>query len=252
MTNQPAEMITIDTGDGAMPAQLWRPAAGIGPGLVLVHEIFGISDYIQSRGRDLAALGYLVCAPEVYWRLDDREIDESRADVLQQAISVAQRIDWPTAVSDLQAALSHVRGMIEVEGGVGLLGFCFGGGLAFNVAAQSPADALVSYYGSALPELLGVLPFDPSDVTLTVIDPARVTTPSLHHWGLADSFIDRPVVEQVCARLEAQPDVTVETYEGGGHAFDNDDFMFYDADLAALAWQRTLAFLSDRLPRQLG
>jgi len=41
--------------------------------------------------------------------------------------------------------------------------------------------------------------------------------------------------------------VTVETYEGGGHAFDNDDFMFYDADLAALAWQRTLAFLADRL-----
>ena len=55
-----------------------------------------------------------------------------------------------TAVSDVQATLSHLRGMIEVEGGVGLIGFCFGGGLAFHVAAVDDVDVLVSYYGSAL------------------------------------------------------------------------------------------------------
>ena len=233
MTNQPAEMITIDTGDGAMPAQLWRPAAGIGPGLVLVHEIFGISDYIQARGRDLAALGYVVCAPDVYWRLDDREIDESRADVLQQAMSVAQRIDWPTAVSDLQAALSHVRGMIEVEGGVGLLGFCFGGGLAFNVAAVDDVDVLVSYYGSALGDLLELA--------------GDVQTPSLHHFGLADAFIPAETIADIRSAV-TEHGAQFETYEGANHAFDNPSPAFYHAEASTRAWGITTRFLNRHLP----
>ena len=56
--------------------------------MVLVQEIFGVGDYIQARGRDLAALGYVVCAPEIYWRLDDREMDETPDDVLPQAMAV--------------------------------------------------------------------------------------------------------------------------------------------------------------------
>jgi len=216
-----------------MPAQLWRPAAGIGPGLVLVHEIFGISDYIQSRGRDLAALGYVVCAPDVYWRLDDREIDESRADVLQQAMSVARRIDWPTAVSDLQAALSHVRGMIEVEGGVGLLGFCFGGGLAFNVAAVDDADVLVSYYGSALGDLLGLA--------------GNVQTPSLHHFGESDAFISTETVADIRAAV-TEYGAQFETYEGANHAFDNPSPAFYHPEASTKAWGITTRFLNRHLP----
>ena len=238
--------LSVQTPDGAMPSHLWLPEGGTGPGVLLLQEIFGVSAYVERRAQDLADEGYVVLAPEIFWRQGVSRVEEG-PDALEEALGLLQRTDWPLAVADGVAALEALRGHEAVTGRVGIVGFCFGGGLAFNVVAQSPADALVSYYGSALPELLGVLPFDPSDVTLTVIDPAGVATPSLHHWGLADSFIDRPVVEQVCARLEAQPDATVETYEGGGHAFDNDDFMFYDADLAALAWQRTLAFLADRL-----
>ena len=240
MTDQPAEMITIDTEDGPMPAQLWRPAAGIGPGVVLLHEIFGISDYIQDRGRDLAALGYVVCAPDVYWRLDDREIDESRDDVLQQAMAVVQRVDWPAAVRDMQAALSHVRGMIEVEGGVGLLGFCFGGGLAFNVAAVTGAagagpDALVSYYGSALPNLLGLAP--------------QVSAPSLHHFGLSDDYIPVDTVREIEAAVTAtHDDVTFLTYAGAGHAFDNPSPVFHHDGASQEAWAATAAWLAERLP----
>jgi carboxymethylenebutenolidase len=238
--------LTIDTPDGEMPAHLWLPEGGTGPGVLLLQEIFGISAYVERRAQDLADEGYVVLAPEIFWRLGVSAVEEG-PDALEQAFGLLQRTDWPAAVADGVLALEALRRHDAVTGRVGMVGFCFGGGLAFNIAALRAADALVSYYGSALPELLGILPFDPSDVTLTVIDPAQVATPSLHHWGLADSFIDRPVVEQVCARLEAQPLVAIETYEGGGHAFDNDDFMFFDADLAALAWQRTLAFLADRL-----
>lgn len=216
-----------------MPAQLWRPAAGIGPGVVLVHEIFGISDYIQARGRDLAALGYVVCAPEVYWRLDDRGIDESRADVLQQAMAVVQRVDWPLAVSDIQAALSHVRGMIEVEGGLGLLGFCFGGGLAFNVAAVDDVDVLVSYYGSALGNLLELA--------------GDVQAPSLHHFGLADAFIPAETIANIRAAV-TEHGARFETYEGANHAFDNPSPAFYHREASVRAWGTTTRFLNRHLP----
>ena len=238
--------LTIETPDGAIPAHLWLPAGGTGPGVLLLQEIFGISSYIERRAQDLADAGYVVLAPEIFWRLGVSRVEDG-PDALEEALGRLERIDWPAAVADGAVALDALRAQPAVTRRVGIVGFCFGGGLGLNVAALSPADALVSYYGSALPELLGVLPFDPSEVHLGVIDPAQVATPSLHHWGLADSFIDRPVVEQVCALLETQPDAVVETYEGGGHAFDNDDFMFYDPTLASLAWQRTLAFLADRL-----
>ncbi len=238
--------VTIVTPDGEMPAHLWLPETGTGPGVLLLQEIFGISAYVERRAQDLADQGYVVLAPEIFWRLGVSRVDEG-PDALEQAFGLLQRTDWPAAVADGVLAVDALREQAAVSGRIGVVGFCFGGGLAFNVAEQRPVDALVSYYGSALPELLGILPFDASDAALTVIDAAQVTSPSLHHWGLADTFIDRPVVEQICALLEAQPHNTVETYEGGGHAFDNGDFMFYDDALATLAWERTLAFLADRL-----
>lgn len=240
--------LTVETPDGAMPAHLWLPEVGSGPAVLLLQEIFGVSSYIERRAQDLADAGYVVLAPEIFWRLGVSRVAEG-PDSLEEALGLLARTDWPAAVADGVVALEALRRLEPVTGGVGIVGFCFGGGLGFHVAALSPAEVLVSYYGSALPQLLGIEPYDAGDRTLTVIDPAQVSAPSLHHWGLADSFIPRPVVEQICALLEAEPHVVVETYEGGGHAFDNEDFLFYDAALADLAWQRTLAFLAEQLPR---
>lgn len=239
-------LLTIETPDGAMPAHLWLPEAGTGPAVLLLQEIFGVSAYVERRAQDLADAGYVVLAPEIFWRLGVSRVEEG-PDALEEALGLLQRTDWPAAVADGVRALDALRDQEAATGPVGIVGFCFGGGLAFNVASLSPVDALVSYYGSALPQLLGVEPFDASDVTQTVLEPAAVAAPSLHHWGLADTFVSRPVVEEICELLGTQPHVQVETYEDGGHAFDNDDFMFYDADLATLAWQRTLAFLADTL-----
>ena len=122
----------------------------------------------------------------------------------------------------------------EVTGGVGVLGFCLGGGLAFNVAALGSPDVLVSYYGSSVPELLDLAPL--------------VTAPSLHHYGLADSYIPRETVEHVRSVLGDGADVTFEVYEGADHAFDNPDFPLHHPDASARAWDRTAAFLAQRLP----
>ena len=64
-----SEQVSVETPDGTMPAHLWRPESGEGPGILLLQEIFGISNYIQRRAKDLADLGYVVLAPEVYWRI---------------------------------------------------------------------------------------------------------------------------------------------------------------------------------------
>jgi carboxymethylenebutenolidase len=214
--------LEIDTGSGLMPVHVWE---GSGPGLLLLQEIFGVSGYIKQRGADLADLGYFVIAPEIYWRLDDTELDESAPDLLERAMGIVQRLDWDLAVSDSVAALDYLRGRDQPTG---VVGFCFGGGLVFNVAAVSSPDALVSYYGSALPRLLPLAP--------------KVDAPSLHHFGDADAYLN---VDEI---VPALGDAEIHRYPGAGHAFDNPLPAFHHAEASALAWRRTVAFLSRHLP----
>jgi carboxymethylenebutenolidase len=218
-----------------MPARRWLPPSGTGPALVLLQEIFGVSDYIQRRGSDLAEAGYVVLAPELYWRLDPTPIDASAPGALEQAVGRVQQLDWSTTVQDAVAALHHVRSLDEVSVGSGVIGFCFGGGLAFNVAAVDEVDAMVSYYGSGLPDLLHLAD--------------QVTAPSLHHFGTADDFLDSATVARIRAAVTSgSTPVEFETYEGANHAFDNDDFTLYHPEASRTAWQRTLDFLARKLP----
>jgi carboxymethylenebutenolidase len=218
--------LEIDTGSGLMPVHVWE---GSGPGLLLLQEIFGVSDYIKQRAADLAEIGYYVLVPEIYWRLDDTELDESAPDVLQKAIAIAGRVDWELAVSDSVAALEYLRSR---DTRTGVIGFCFGGGLAFNVAAVSSPDVLVSYYGSALPQLLELAP--------------NVTATSLHHFGDADAYL--PVDDLV----DVLDDAEVHRYPDAGHAFDNPLPAFHHAGASELAWRRTVAFLARNLPTSEG
>ncbi len=233
MTIGPPQTIDIICADGMMPARLWHPRSGSGPAVVVFQEIFGVTDYIQSRCRDLAELGYVVCAPEVYWRLgEDVRVDDG-PDGLPEAMALVRKLDWPSAVRDGVATLEHVRGLIEVTGPVAVLGFCFGGGLAFNVAATDAPDALVSYYGSALPDLLELA--------------GDVVAPSLHHFGLADTFLPVETVETIRTAIGGSPQVRFETYEGAGHAFDNPNPVFHHADASRAAWGVTTRFLEEAL-----
>ncbi|MFI6680485.1 dienelactone hydrolase family protein [Kribbella sp. NPDC050470] len=211
-----------------MPVHEWN-SEGDGPGVLLLQEIFGVSGYIKQRAEDLAALGYYVIAPEIYWRLDDTELDESAPDLLEKAMALLGRLDWDLAVSDSVAALEYLRGR---DLGTGIVGFCFGGGLGFNVAAASPPDVLVSYYGSALPQLLELAP--------------KVTAKSLHHFGDADTYLNADDV------IPALGDAEIHRYPGAGHAFDNPLPAFHHVEASELAWQRTVAFLSRELPTPQG
>ena len=239
-----SEQVAIETADGTMPSHLWLPASGSGPGILLLQEIFGVSAYIRRRAEDLAGLGYVVLAPEIWWRLGVSSLEGPEA--MGEAFGLLERMDWRAAVDDGVAALEVLQARPEVTtGSTGIVGFCFGGGLGFNVAARAPADVLVSFYGSALPELLGLT--DQPEAGIDVVGPDGVAIPSLHHFGLADSFLGRPMVESIRDALSAQDQVTFWTYEAD-HAFDNDDFHLFDPDSSALAWSRTEAWLAEHLP----
>lgn len=225
-----------DTITPEVPADLLLPDSGSGPGVVLFQEIFGVTDYIRTRAQDLADLGYVVLVPHFYGRLGDPVVEEG-GDGLPRAMALLQELDWQQAVEDGVAAVATLREHPAVVGGVGVLGFCFGGGLAFNVAAVSvpKPDALVSYYGSALPNLLGLAP--------------DVTSPSLHHFGESDAYIPMETVREIeRAVTEANEHVTFVTHPGADHAFDNPSPAFHHADASAAAWTVTTNWLRTHLP----
>lgn len=228
-----ATALTISTSDGEMPAHLWLPEAGSGPGILLLQEIFGISRYVQSRAQDLADLGYVVLAPEIYWRLGVSRVAEGPA-AMDEGLGLMGRVDWEAAVGDSVVALAALRERDEVTGGAGVVGFCFGGGLGFHAAAEGSPDVLVAYYGSAIPQLLELAP--------------QVTCPSLHHLGLADAYIAGEARAAMLDALRAQPATRVETYEGADHAFDNPDIPLHHASASVTAWGHTVSFLAETLP----
>jgi carboxymethylenebutenolidase len=234
-----SETVVVHAPAGDLPALRFAPDTPNGAGVVVVQEIFGVSDYVVRRCQDLAAEGYVVYAPILYSRLtEEPDLDPSSPTYLQQGMSASSGLDWDTAAQDVVATVSALRTEAGVAG-VGLLGFCFGGGLAFNVAALTEVDALVSYYGSALPRLLDLAP--------------QVSAPQLHHWGTMDSFIEGPAQGEVREALTASPGtVEWEVYEGAGHAFDNNQVsMLHHPAASAAAWPVTLKFFASHLIAQV-
>lgn len=237
-TTTPDERSTVAVEDGDLPVQVFLPAAGSGPGVVLFQEIFGVTDYIRSRARDLADLGYVVLVPDSYWRLGSPVISEGM-DGLEEAMGASGRLDQDQTVADAVAATGHLAQRPEVTGRTGLVGFCFGGGLAWATAARladqdEAPDALVAYYGSQIPTLLDLA--------------SRIRSPQLHHWGNADQFIPAEGVDAVEQAVAAADDATFCRYDGAGHAFDNPSPDFHHAEASARAWPVTTQWLAARLP----
>lgn len=232
------ETVTVPRTGGELPVHRWIPADPRA-GIVVVQEIFGISTYIRDRAADLAQAGYVVDVPELYFRLEDPVVADDDPSLLQRGMDLMANTPWEQAVGDLLAATSQLKSDLPdlaSSDHLGYVGFCYGGGLAYAAAATaeenegSPIDALVSYYGSALPTLLD----------------REVAAPSLHHFGSADQFIPMEQVEKIRTHVE-KAGAEFYLYDGADHAFDNTLTTFHHAQAAAAAWPRTLEFLKQNL-----
>jgi len=231
----PERVESVVTPHGSFDLTVWVPAAGSGPGLLLIEEIFGISDYIRAVAADLAGLGYVVGAPDLFWRLQPGWAAEHTQDGLSQSLALASRFDPATGVADTVAAFAALRALPEARGGAGLIGFCFGGTFAYLAAAQANPDAVVSFYGSGVPEQAALL--------------AGISCPVQFHFGGSDPYLPRDQVRRVEQAAAGRPDVEIYVEEDAGHAFHNRKApMFYDPEPASRAWQRTEDFLRRHLP----
>ncbi|HEU0316241.1 MAG TPA: dienelactone hydrolase family protein, partial [Solirubrobacteraceae bacterium] len=204
----------VPTAGGVMDAVLVLPEAGSGPGVVLLHEIFGVNAYVTRAAERLAELGYVVLVPDLFWRTDPGfTVDERDEESLARGMEAAGRLDRPVAVTDAIAALGALRGRPEVTGRVGVLGFCLGGALAYLAAAEGDPDAAVCYYGSGIADALDAA--------------AEITCPVLFHFGAEDRFIPREQADRVAALAAGRPELTCHIHAGAGHAFDNPAPMFH-------------------------
>ncbi|MDT7801291.1 MAG: carboxymethylenebutenolidase [Actinomycetota bacterium] len=218
-----------------LPLPLWLPPAGRGPGLVLIQEIFGLDDYLRSVAADLAELGYVVVAPELFWRTAPGWSSTHDEAGVAASMAVASAFDPELGVSDVLEALAHLRSRPEVTGGAGVFGFCLGGSLAYAAAAAGTPDVAVSFYGSAVPSQLAGLP--------------EITCPIQFHFGGQDPYIPRADVALVEAAVASHPGAEIHVQEEAGHAFHNNVApMFHHPEAAARAWDLTTAFLRRTLP----
>lgn len=227
----------IETPDGTFDAYRADPPAdpagpAPAPGIVLLQEIFGINDNIRGLSDRLAAAGYVVLAPDVFWRIE-RRFERKDESGLADGMARVQQLDFGAAAGDLAATVAHLRGLPACDGRVGVVGFCLGGTLAFLTAAVAAPDAAVSYYGSGTAGQLGLL--------------ERITCPLLFHYGARDPYIPEEQIAAVEQATAQRPEVAVHRYDAG-HAFSNWDApSMFDEAAAALAWERTLAFFRTHL-----
>jgi carboxymethylenebutenolidase len=231
----PSRVESVETPDGSFDLTVWLPEGGTGPGLLLIQEIFGVSDYIQAVADDLAGLGYVVGAPDLFWRLEPGYRAKHDEEGLKRSLEMVSRFDVAQGVTDAEAALQRLAALHEVEDGLGVIGFCLGGTIAYFLAAQASMDVVVSFYGSGVPDNTDALD--------------RIDCPVQFVFGGSDSYIPRDQIARLEAAAAGKPNVEIHVEEAAGHAFHNrKSSMFHMPEPAARAWQRTEEFLRRHLP----
>lgn len=216
------ETITLTASDGfQLAAYLAEPAGAAKGGIVVVQEIFGVNVHIRAVCDGFAADGYRVVAPAMFDR-EERGVELGyQPDDIATGRAFKAKMDMDAAIRDVAAA----AGQAAPGGKAGIVGYCWGG-LVTYVAACRLGDSIAcasSYYGGGTADFLNEKP----------------SVPIIFHFGSEDQSIP---LSQVEAIEKANPDATVYIYEGADHGFNCDHRGSYNAEAAAVARGRTLAF----------
>jgi len=222
-------MLSLKTSDGhTLDAYLAQPKSAPKAGVVVLQEIFGINPHIRSVADVYAQQGYLALAPALFDRA--RKHVELAYDTtgMQEGFAIAKSLPLAETLADVQAAIDYLRQQQGIQK-VGVVGFCWGGKLAWlsNTRLRG-VSATASYYPGGIQECIT----------------EKAQCPAIFHFGALDTHIPQSVIDTV---EHEYPGFPVYKYEAG-HAFNRDvDPNVYKKEIAALALQRTLAHLQEHL-----
>ena len=216
-------------GAGKMRGYLVKPAKAAGklPGVVVVHENRGLNPYIEDVARRVAAAGFVAFAPDALFPLGGYPGSDDKGREMQ-----AKRDPAPMT-EDFVAAARWLAGHAACTGNVGVVGFCYGGGMANTLAVRLPEviRAAVPFYGR-----------QPA-----AEDVPKIKAALLLHYAEMDTRITEGWPAYEAALKKAGVRATAHIYPGTNHGFHNDTTPRYDEAAAKLAWERTIAFFNAEL-----
>jgi carboxymethylenebutenolidase len=205
---------------------LAQPTAEPIAGLVVIQEVFGVNRHIRSIADSYAKDGFFAVAPALFDRIEPGvELGYDASDG-RRGMALRQKLDLTKALADVDAALGFASN--ETRKKVGVIGYCFGGLLAWLSATRLRPDVAVGYYAGQIGNFASEMPKAPVQL----------------HFGRLDRHIPADEVEKVHT---AHPAVEIHWYEGAGHGFNCDMRESYKAEAAALARGRALDFLKRNL-----
>ena len=216
-------------GHGRMRGFLARPARleGKAAGVLVVHENRGLNPYIEDVTRRVAVAGFVAFAPDALTPLGGYPGTDDEGREMQR------KLDRPKMAEDFVAAARWLHEHPRCNGKLGVVGFCFGGGVANALAVSLPdlIRAAAPFYGR-----------QPK-----AEDVKKIKGSLLLHYAGNDKRVNEgwPAYEAALKRNEV--DYTAYVYDGKNHGFHNDTTPRYDEEAAALAWKRTIEFFSDKL-----
>lgn len=196
-------------------------------GIVVIQEIFGVNKHIKEVCDGYAKDGFIAIAPALFDRVErDLELGYTPEDQ-EKGKATRAKLDWDNSLNDAQAAAEAIR---TDAGKVAIIGYCFGGSVAWIAATRGNFDAAVSYYGGNAADFANEKP----------------KCPIICHIGTEDKGIGPEKVEKI---KKGQPQVPVYMYEGAGHGFNCDHRGSHHEASAKLARQRTLDFLNEHITK---
>lgn len=201
-----------------------------GPGIVLIQEIFGVNSHIQAVADQYASDGYVVLAPDMFWRKQPMVDLGYGPEDFQKGIGYMQSMDFSAGIKDLAAAAATLRGLPACTGKVASVGYCMGGMLSYLCAADAAVDAAVCYY--------------PGGAHTKLDQAGKIKCPMLFHFAGDDAHIPAEAVDAVKQAFSGREGVRIDVYPGANHGFNCWDRSAYHQPSAALAHGRSLAFLA--------
>lgn len=215
-------------GSGRMRGYLAKPAQAAGklPTVLVVHENRGLNPHIEDITRRLALANFIAFAPDALFPLGGYPGNED------QAREMFAKLEQPKARADFVAAAAVLKGLPEGNGRVGVVGFCWGGGMSNYLATQLPdLAAAVPFYGPQAP----------------AADAAKIKAALQIHYASNDERINAGMAAYEAALKAAGVRYEQHVYPNTQHGFNNDTTPRFDAEAAKLAWGRTVAFFEKHL-----